>query len=81
MYFAYLTIERLETDGPWWHWQHAPGSRGVHLRPDNFGSTRAILTFMSDVRGLEDLDRADQINILRRTFADVGGAAPRILVE
>jgi 2-polyprenyl-6-methoxyphenol hydroxylase-like FAD-dependent oxidoreductase len=33
------------------------------------------------VRGLEDLDRADQIVILRRTFADVGGAAPRILSE
>jgi 2-polyprenyl-6-methoxyphenol hydroxylase-like FAD-dependent oxidoreductase len=53
----------------------------VHLRPDNLGTTRAMLTFLSDVRGLEDLDRADQVAILRRTFADVGGAAPRILAE
>ena len=53
----------------------------MHTRPDNLGTTRAILTFISDVRGLEDLDPADQIAILRRTFADVGGAAPRILAE
>jgi 2-polyprenyl-6-methoxyphenol hydroxylase-like FAD-dependent oxidoreductase len=81
MYFAYVTIPRLDTDDLWWSWQHVPGGRGVHLRPDNLGTTRAILTFVSDVRGLEDLRRADQIAILRRTFADVDGAAQRILAE
>ena len=53
----------------------------MHLRPDNLGTTRAILTFVCDVRGLEDLERADQIAILRRTFADVGDVATRILAE
>jgi 2-polyprenyl-6-methoxyphenol hydroxylase-like FAD-dependent oxidoreductase len=81
MYIAYLTIARQDTDDQWWNWQHAPGSRSVHLRPDNLGTTRAILTFMSEVRGLEDLDPADQISILRRTFADVGGFARRVLAE
>jgi 2-polyprenyl-6-methoxyphenol hydroxylase-like FAD-dependent oxidoreductase len=81
MYVAYLTIARHDTDDQWWNWQHAPGSRSVHLRPDNLGTTRAILSFMSDVRGLEDVNRADQISILRRTFADVGGVAPRVLAE
>lgn len=79
MYFAYVTIPREQTDDQWWNWQHVAGSRSVHTRPDNLGTTRAILTFMSDVRGLEDLASADQINIVRRTFDDVGGAAPRIL--
>lgn len=79
MYFAYLTIPRTEGDDAWWNWLHVPGSRSVHLRPDNLGGTRAILTFMSDVRGLERLARADQEMILARTFADVGGPAPRIL--
>jgi 2-polyprenyl-6-methoxyphenol hydroxylase-like FAD-dependent oxidoreductase len=79
MYFAYVTIPREDADEPWWNWQHVAGSRSVHTRPDNLGTTRAVLTFMSDVRGLEDLVLADQINIVRRTFADVGGAAPRIL--
>ena len=53
----------------------------MHTRPDNLGTTRALLTFISDVRGLETLQPADQITILRRTFADAGGAAPRILDE
>lgn len=81
MYVAYLTIAREESDDQWWNWHHIPGSRAVHLRPDNVGTTRALLSFMSAVRGLEDLDRADQITILRRTFADAGGAAPRILAQ
>jgi 2-polyprenyl-6-methoxyphenol hydroxylase-like FAD-dependent oxidoreductase len=81
MYVAYLTIARQESDDRWWNWQHVPGSRGIHLRPDNLGTTRAMLSFLSDVRGLEDLSRADQIGILRRTFADAGGAAPRILAR
>ncbi|MGW0161837.1 FAD-dependent monooxygenase [Mycobacterium sp. NPDC003323] len=81
MYFAYATIARRDSDDRWWNWQHATRRRSVHLRPDNLGTTRAILTFMSDVRGFEDLDRAAQLTILRRTFADVGGAADRILDE
>lgn len=79
MYFAYATIARTGDDDRWWNWQHATDSRAVHLRPDNLGTTRAILTFISDVRGIEDLDRAGQLTILERTFADVGGSAPRVL--
>lgn len=81
MYFAYATLPRQDSDDQWWNWQHAPGHRTVHLRPDNLGTTRAILTFITDVRGLEDLQPSDQIAILRKTFADVGGAAPRIVKE
>lgn len=81
MYVAYLTIDRDDTDDRWWNWQQAPGSRAIHLRPDNLGTTRAMLSFMSDVKGLEDLGRDDQIAILRRTFADAGGAAARILAQ
>ncbi len=79
MYIAYLTLARTTGDDRWWNWQHAPRSRSVHLRPDNLGTTRAMLSFLSDVRGLERLCRDGQITVLRRTFADVGGAAPRIL--
>jgi 2-polyprenyl-6-methoxyphenol hydroxylase-like FAD-dependent oxidoreductase len=81
MYMAFLTIAREESDDRWWNWQHVPRSRGIHLRPDNLGTTRAMLTFLTNVRGLEDLSRNDQIAILRRTFADAGGAAPRILAQ
>lgn len=81
MYFAYVTIPRGPEDDQWWNWQHVPGSRAVHTRPDNLGTTRALLTFISDVRGLETLALADQVTILQRTFADVGGVASRILAE
>ena len=81
MYFGYVTLPRRDSDDQWWNWQHVTGSRSVHMRPDNLGTIRAILTFVSDVRGLETLRAEDQIEILRRTFADVGGAAPRILAE
>ncbi|WP_319428912.1 FAD-dependent monooxygenase [Mycobacterium sp. RTGN5] len=81
MYVAYATLPRRGTDDQWWGWQHVPESRSVHVRPDNLGTTRAMLTFMSDVRGLDDLDQDDQVAILRKTFADVGGLAPRILAD
>lgn len=75
MYFAYATVPRREDDDKWWNWQSATESRAVHLRPDNLGPTRAILTFISDVRGLEDLAPQDQIAILRRNFDDLGDTA------
>jgi len=81
MYIAYLTIPRQESDDRWWNWQHVPECRSIHLRPDNLGSTRAMLSFLSTVRGLEDLGRDDQIAILRKTFADAGGTASRIVAQ
>jgi 2-polyprenyl-6-methoxyphenol hydroxylase-like FAD-dependent oxidoreductase len=79
VYIAYLTVPRTATDTPWWRWYNAPGGRTVTLRPDNLGTTRATLTFLSDVKGIEDLDAGDQAHVLRRTFADAGWEAPRIL--
>lgn len=81
MYGAYLTIPRTTDDDAWWNWFHGTGSHGVHLRPDNLGTTRAMLTFLSGVRGLETLGDADVRTVLRRTFADAGWVAPRILRE
>ncbi|HEY2225549.1 FAD-dependent monooxygenase, partial [Actinomycetospora sp.] len=79
LYIAYLTIPRVPDDDRWWRWHHALGSRSVSLRPDNLGTTRAMLNFLSNVRGLEALDRDEQVMVLRRTFADVGWQAPRVL--
>ena len=76
---AYLTIPRTETDDDWWRWFNAPGSRTATLRPDNVGTTRATLAFTSNVRGLAELEPADQARVLRATFADAGWEVPRIL--
>jgi 2-polyprenyl-6-methoxyphenol hydroxylase-like FAD-dependent oxidoreductase len=79
LYMAYLTIPRTAEDDDWWRWYHAPGRRQVTLRPDNLGTIRATLAFMTDVRGLEGLDQRDRTAVLRETFADVGWATPRVL--
>jgi 2-polyprenyl-6-methoxyphenol hydroxylase-like FAD-dependent oxidoreductase len=79
MYVAYLTLPTVASDTTQWRWLTAGQRRNVWLRPDNLGTTRAGLVFLSDVRGLAELDRDAQVTILRRTFADVGWETPRIL--
>ncbi|MYW70206.1 FAD-binding monooxygenase [Streptomyces sp. SID8379] len=78
-YVAYLTIPRANEDTDLWRWHSAGRGRSITLRPDNLGTLRATLSFLSDVRGLEQLDRDSLVTVLRRTFADVGWAAPRVL--
>jgi 2-polyprenyl-6-methoxyphenol hydroxylase-like FAD-dependent oxidoreductase len=78
-YIAYLTIPRTDADTDLWRWHSAGRGRSVTLRPDNLGTIRATLGFLSDVRGLDELDRDGVVTILRRTFADVAWVAPRVL--
>lgn len=78
-YTAYLTIPRTDDDTDLWRWHSAGRGRSITLRPDNLGTIRATLAFLSDVRGLDELDHDGIVTILRRTFADVGWAAPRVL--
>lgn len=79
LYVAYLTIPRTDDDTDRWRWYSAGRGRSVSLRPDNVGTIRASLSFLSDVRGLDELDRDAVVTILRRTFADAGWVAPRVL--
>jgi 2-polyprenyl-6-methoxyphenol hydroxylase-like FAD-dependent oxidoreductase len=78
-YIAYLAIPRTDEDTDFWRWHSAGRGRSITLRPDNLGTIRATLSFLSDVRGLDELDHDDVVTILRRTFADVGWVAPRVL--
>ncbi|WP_137294962.1 FAD-dependent monooxygenase [Nocardioides dongxiaopingii] len=79
MYSAWLTVPRTDADDRWWRWLNVPGSRSVHLRPDNTGTARAMLNVMTDETGLADLDPHDLRAELRERFADVGWETPRIL--
>lgn len=79
MYMAWATIPRTEHDDDWWRWLSAPGSRSVTLRPDNLGTTRATLGFMSDAVGFETLDPAQQQVELGERFGDLGWEVPRVL--
>ena len=72
------TIPRTSHDDDRWRWYTTVGGRQVHLRPDNHGTTRAILSYA----GGEDLsrsDRADALARLRERYADVDWEAPRVL--
>ncbi|GLZ53166.1 FAD-dependent monooxygenase [Actinomycetospora sp. NBRC 106378] len=79
--FAYLTIPRTASDDRRWRVHLAGRGRLVHLRPDAVGTTRAMLSLHTDLRGLGALDRASIVAVLRATFADVGWETPRVLAE
>ncbi|MFD3933550.1 hypothetical protein ACFWSF_05275 [Streptomyces sp. NPDC058611] len=76
---AYLTVPRTADDTDLWRWHSAGRGRSVTLGPDDLGTIRATLAFLSDVRGLDEIGRAGIVTIPRRTFAGVGWAAPRVL--
>jgi 2-polyprenyl-6-methoxyphenol hydroxylase-like FAD-dependent oxidoreductase len=79
LYVAYFTIPRADGDGDIARWYNAPGGRGLCLRPDNKGTTRALLTLQQAPAGYEHLPPAEQQALLQQRFADAGWQAPRIL--
>jgi 2-polyprenyl-6-methoxyphenol hydroxylase-like FAD-dependent oxidoreductase len=79
LYGCYFTIPRGASDGAWARWYHAPGSRSILLRPDNVGTTRASLWFLSPPRGYERLSVAEQKALIARNYADARWESPRVL--
>jgi 2-polyprenyl-6-methoxyphenol hydroxylase-like FAD-dependent oxidoreductase len=75
---AFGTIPRTAGDDDRWRWYNAVGGRQVHLRPDPYGTTRAILSYAGD-DGLAERDRDDALRVLRERYADAGWQAPRVL--
>jgi 2-polyprenyl-6-methoxyphenol hydroxylase-like FAD-dependent oxidoreductase len=76
---AYLTIPRTARDGRLWEWFNAPGGRMISLRPDAKGTTRAMLSHLTEPEGQDRLDRAGQEALLRERFAGAGWETDRIL--
>jgi 2-polyprenyl-6-methoxyphenol hydroxylase-like FAD-dependent oxidoreductase len=76
---AFGTIAREEGDGHLWRWFNAPGGRQANIRPDNKGTTRALLGFMSGEQNLAELDRPEALRELRRVYEGAGWKVPRIL--
>lgn len=79
VYTAYFTIPRQPSDGRQMRWFNAPGGLCVCLRPDNLGTTRALLSFQEPPRGYEKLPPAEQKQLLREKFKGLGWETPRIL--
>jgi 2-polyprenyl-6-methoxyphenol hydroxylase-like FAD-dependent oxidoreductase len=72
------TIPRTPNDDDRWRWYNAVGGRQVHLRPDPYGTTRAILAYAGD-DDLTGLDRAGASARLRKRYAGAGWETDRVL--
>ncbi|WIA98936.1 hypothetical protein [Curtobacterium sp. MCBA15_012] len=75
---AFGTIPRTASDDDRWRWYTAVGGRQVHLRPDPYGTTRAVLAYA----GRDDLvgkDRLDVVAALTRRYEGVGWETARVL--
>lgn len=79
MSIAYFTIPRTADDDRLWRWYHTTGGRGVSLRPDRHGTTRAMLSVQKPSEGEHEWPVERQKSWLRDQFADAGREAPRVL--
>lgn len=78
LHMAYGTIPRIPSDDNWWRWYVAPGRRGITLRPDNVGTTRATLAYLDRDARISDLSREDAVAELSRVFTGAGWHADRV---
>ncbi|APA68472.1 FAD-dependent monooxygenase [Janthinobacterium sp. 1_2014MBL_MicDiv] len=79
LYTAYFTIARAPGDERQMRWFNAPGGLSVCLRPDNLGTTRALLSFQEPPSAYEKLSLAEQKTLLKQKFAGLSWETPRIL--
>ena len=79
LYTAYFTIPRTPGDARQMRWFNAPGGLSVCLRPDNLGTTRALLSFQEAPGAYEKLPIAEQKALLKEKFGALKWETPRIL--
>lgn len=76
---AYFTIPRTADDDRKWRWYNTTGGRSVSLRPDQHGTTRAMLSIQQPPAGEQEWDADRQKAFLRERFAGAGWQSARIL--
>lgn len=79
LYTAYFTIPRAASDGSKMRWFNAPGGLCVCLRPDNLGTTRALMSFQEPPSGYEKLALTAKKALLKQKFHGIGWETPRVL--
>ena len=78
MLCAYFTIPRIASDDRMWRWYNAPERRGVQIRPDSHGTTRATLTIIQPPNGEQNWTVDQQKAYLHERFVDAGWQASRV---
>jgi len=76
---AYFTIPRVAGDDAMWRWYNATEGRSLSLRPDNKGTTRAMLSIQQPPGEERNAGIDGQKAFLRERFRDAGWQAPRVL--
>lgn len=76
---GYFTIPKGATDGDVARWYNATGGRGVLIRPDPKGTSRAFLTLQTTPGDEQDWSSDEQKSFLRERFADAGWETARVL--
>ncbi|MEM8772177.1 MAG: FAD-dependent monooxygenase [Pseudomonadota bacterium] len=75
---SYFTIPRLDRDNDWWRWYTSPTGVVAFLRPDNQGTMRASVNFLSDENNPPALSLEDKKNRLRSRLQGAGWEAERL---
>ncbi|WP_029292840.1 FAD-dependent monooxygenase [Chryseobacterium hispalense] len=81
LYTAYLTIPKKTTDSRWARWYNAPEGIVFMLRPDNYGETRASVTFLAEENEYKKLNEQEQKKALMNRIQDAGWESERLIRE
>lgn len=76
---GYFTIPKGSSDNDFCRIYTAGEGRSIWLRPDNKGTTRAILTVQEAASGEDGLSMSEQKKFLRERFAGAGWETERVL--
>ena len=83
-YMMYFSMSQADTDSEWARWYNASGRRCILIRPDNTGTTRAVLAVVGEEDKMEHALAGtvdEQKAVWREIFADAGWEAERVLKE
>jgi len=79
LYTTYLTISREPTDSKWARWCNAPSGIVYLIRPDNYGETRASVTFLAKENEYKGLSKEEQKAAVIQRIKGTGWESDRII--
>lgn len=75
---SYFTIPREDHDNDWWRWYTSPTGVIAFLRPDNQGTMRAAVNFLSDDGDYSTMSLAEKRELLQDRLEGAAWQCPRI---
>jgi len=81
LYTAYLTVAKSDTDSDWARWCNTKGGIVFMIRPDNYGSARASITFTAEEDEYKGLSLEQQKAALIKRIKGCGWESERLIKE